>query len=46
MREHGLDSLSLVKEAVLESDGSISVVGKDEKTQKRRRRVRFIRHAD
>jgi uncharacterized membrane protein YcaP (DUF421 family) len=46
IREHGLDNLSLVKEAVLESDGSISVVGKDEKTTKRRRRVRFIRHAD
>jgi len=47
MREHGLDDLALVKEAVLEPDGSISIIGKDEKTQqRRRRRVRFIRHAD
>ena len=47
MREHGLDELSLVKLAVLESDGSISIIGKDEKTaQRRRRRVRFVRHAE
>jgi uncharacterized membrane protein YcaP (DUF421 family) len=43
MREHGLDELALVKEAVLEADGSISIVGKDEKTQRRRRKVRFVR---
>jgi uncharacterized membrane protein YcaP (DUF421 family) len=44
MREHGLDSLAGVKLAVLEPDGSISIVGKDEKAQqRRRRRVRFIR---
>lgn len=43
MREHGLDALTLVKEAVLEADGSISIVGKDEKTQRRRRKVRFVR---
>ena len=43
MREHGLDDLALVKEAVLEADGSISIVGKDEKTQRRRRKVRFVR---
>jgi uncharacterized membrane protein YcaP (DUF421 family) len=47
MREHGLDDLALVKEAVLEPDGSISIIGKDEKVaQRRRRRVRFVRHAD
>ena len=46
MREHGLDDLALVKEAVLESDGSISIFGKDEKTQRRRRKVRFIRRGD
>ena len=44
MREHGLDNLAAVKLAVLEPDGSISIVGKDEKTvQRRRRRVRFVR---
>jgi uncharacterized membrane protein YcaP (DUF421 family) len=44
MREHGLDDISQVKLAVLESDGSISIVGKDEKVeQRRRRRARFIR---
>jgi uncharacterized membrane protein YcaP (DUF421 family) len=43
IREHGLDDIALVKQAVLESDGSISIVGKDEKTQRRRRKVRFIR---
>jgi uncharacterized membrane protein YcaP (DUF421 family) len=47
MREHGLDDLALVREAVLEADGSISIIGKDEKVaQRRRRRVRFVRHAD
>ncbi len=46
MREHGLDDLALVKEAVLESDGSISIIGKDEKTQRRRRKVRFIRRGN
>jgi uncharacterized membrane protein YcaP (DUF421 family) len=47
MREHGLEKLAEVKLAVLEPDGSISIIGKDEKVQqRRRRRVRFIRHAD
>ena len=47
MREHGLEKLADVKLAVLEPDGSISIIGKDEKVQqRRRRRVRFIRHAD
>jgi len=42
-REHGLAELKEVKLAVLESDGSISIVGKDGSTQRRRRRSRFIR---
>ncbi len=47
MREHGLDEIAEVKLAILESDGSISIVGKDEKAQQRRRRkVRFLRHGD
>ncbi len=45
MREHGLNDITEVKLAVLEPDGSISIVGKDEKVQRRRRRVRFIRHS-
>jgi uncharacterized membrane protein YcaP (DUF421 family) len=47
MREHGLDDIALVKLAVLEADGSISIIGKDEKMQqRRRRRVRFVRHSE
>jgi uncharacterized membrane protein YcaP (DUF421 family) len=42
-REHGLAELKEVKLAMLESDGSISIVGKDGTTHKRRRRSRFIR---
>jgi len=42
-REHGLADLKEVKLAVLESDGSISIVGKDGATQRRRRRSRFFR---
>jgi uncharacterized membrane protein YcaP (DUF421 family) len=44
VREHGLVELKEIKLAVLESDGSISIIGKGEKTPRRRRRVRFIRH--
>ncbi len=44
VREHGLVELKDIKLAVLESDGSISIVGKGDKTPRRRRRVRFIRH--
>ena len=39
-REHGLDSLEEVKLAVLEPDGSISVVPKDSPMIRTRRRVR------
>jgi len=44
IREHGVDKLSDVKQAVLENDGSISVVteGSGER-YRRRRRVRFLK---
>ncbi len=44
IREHGIDKLSDVKQAVLENDGSISVVttGTGERFR-RRRRVRFLK---
>jgi uncharacterized membrane protein YcaP (DUF421 family) len=44
-REHGIAELSEVKLAVLESDGSISIVGKEGTARKRRRRSRFVRRA-
>ena len=44
IREHGVADLKDVDLAVLESDGSISIIGKSEKTPRRRRRVRFLRH--
>jgi uncharacterized membrane protein YcaP (DUF421 family) len=45
LREHGLASLDEVRLVVLESDGSLSVVGKDSGSgQQRRRRSRFIKH--
>ena len=44
IREHGVDKLSDVKEAVLENDGSISVVTKGSGARyRRRRRVRFLK---
>src|SRR5438128_6754029 len=44
VREHGVDKLSDVKVAVLENDGSISVVGKGSAERfRRRRRVRFLK---
>lgn len=45
MREHGVDKVSDVKVAVLEADGSISIVGKDAKVNKTRRKVRYVRHS-
>src|SRR2546430_8557010 len=43
IREHGVDKISEVKEAVLEKDGSISVVTKGRGNRYRpRRRVRFL----
>jgi uncharacterized membrane protein YcaP (DUF421 family) len=43
-REHGIDAVADVKLAVLEVDGTISVVPKDSPTIRTRRRVRFVRH--
>lgn len=44
IREHGVDKLSEVKLAVLENDGSISVVTKGSgERYRRRRRVRFLK---
>jgi uncharacterized membrane protein YcaP (DUF421 family) len=45
LREHGIADVSEVKIAVLESDGSISVVPRDGKQQGRRprRRMRIVR---
>ena len=44
LREHGVEKLSDCKLAVLENDGSISVVSKDSpESWRRRRRVRFLK---
>ena len=43
IREHGIDSLADVKMAVLEVDGSISIVPKDSATIRTRRHSRFIK---
>ena len=43
MREHGIDRLSDVELAVLETDGSISIVPTSSPTYKSKRRVRAIR---
>ena len=43
MREHGVDSLDAVKLAVLETDGTVSVVPADARVTRTRRRVRQIR---
>ena len=44
IREHGVNQMSDVKEAVLENDGSISVVTKGSgERSRRRRRVRFLK---
>ncbi len=46
LREHGIADVSEVEMAVLESDGSISVVPKDRSNpeHRRRRRLRIVRH--
>lgn len=44
MREHGIDDPSQVKLAVLEVDGSISIVPKGAKTIRTKRRVRQVTH--
>src|SRR5262245_9325800 len=43
-REHGIDGVADVKLAVLELDGTISVVPMERQTIRTRRRVRFARH--
>jgi uncharacterized membrane protein YcaP (DUF421 family) len=44
MREHGVASIADVQLAVLETDGSISVVPRDSKVVRTRKHVRQIRH--
>ena len=44
MREHGVDSLTSVKLAVLETDGTISIVAADTPTIRTKRRVRGRGH--
>ena len=44
MREHGLDDLHSVKSAVLESDGSISIISAGAPTLTSRHKVKRIRH--
>jgi uncharacterized membrane protein YcaP (DUF421 family) len=43
MREHGIDDMKEVKLAVLESDGSISIVPKEAKVTRTKRRLRYHR---
>jgi uncharacterized membrane protein YcaP (DUF421 family) len=45
MREHGVDDPRDVQLAVLEPDGSISIVPKDAKVTRTKRRLRFHRRA-
>jgi uncharacterized membrane protein YcaP (DUF421 family) len=44
MREHGVEDIAQVKHAILETDGTISVVGKDTPTTRTKRRVRGRGH--
>jgi len=44
IREHGVAELKDVRMAVLEVDGSISIVPADAKTMRTRKHVRFVRH--
>ncbi len=43
MREHGIDDLNQVQMAVLEVDGSISIVAKDAQIHRTRHRIRGMR---
>ena len=45
IREHGLEGVGDVRLGMLEPDGTISVVPKDTKVHRPRRRVRFVRRA-
>ena len=44
MREHGLGDIAQVKMAVLEVDGTISIVPSDARTMRSKHRVRAVRH--
>lgn len=44
MREHGVDDITQVKHAILETDGTISIVTQDIPTMRTRRRVRGRGH--
>jgi uncharacterized membrane protein YcaP (DUF421 family) len=44
IREHGLESVSDVKMAVLEPDGTISIVGTGSEVQHTKRRIRYRNH--
>jgi len=44
IREHGVAEVKDVRMAVLETDGSISIVPADAKSMRTRRHVRFVRH--
>jgi uncharacterized membrane protein YcaP (DUF421 family) len=44
MREHGIDSLEQVKLAILETDGSISIVPEGARVVRTKKHVRQIRH--
>jgi uncharacterized membrane protein YcaP (DUF421 family) len=44
LREHGIESIDKVCRAVLETDGTISVVPKAEPQVRPRRRVRILKH--
>lgn len=44
LREHGIDSVEDAKLVVLEIDGTISVVPRDSKIMRGRRRVRQVKH--
>jgi len=44
MREHGVDKLEDVSMGVLEADGTISIVSRDGRVGRHRRRSRFVHH--
>ena len=44
IREHGMEDVSDVQMAVLEPDGTISIVGRDAEIQHTKRRVRYRHH--
>ena len=44
IREHGMENVSDVQIAVLEPDGTISIVGRDSRIEHTRRRVKYRHH--